>query len=75
MLFTDDNLIGHSTQERLVAAELFTGMIKNGLSKKWLMQTSVNAADDELSSSLRQIRDVSSPELDSRRSRNRPSGV
>lgn len=47
VLFMDDNLIGHSKQEKLVARELFEGMIRHGLNKKWIMQTSINAADDE----------------------------
>jgi len=47
VVFVDDNLIGHSKEERRIAEELFTGMIKNNLNKKWFTQTSINAADDE----------------------------
>ena len=45
--FIDDNLIGHSPESRNRAIELFEGMIGLGLRKKWWMQTSMNAADDE----------------------------
>ncbi|MCG6538238.1 MAG: radical SAM protein, partial [Syntrophales bacterium LBB04] len=47
LVFLDDNLIGHTRQEKLASEKLFAGMIKNGLNKKWVMQTSINAADDE----------------------------
>lgn len=47
IVFLDDNLIGHSRDERRIAEELFKGMIKNKLNKKWFTQTSINAADDE----------------------------
>jgi radical SAM superfamily enzyme YgiQ (UPF0313 family) len=45
--FLDDNLIGYSPQSKTRAMELFEGMIQRGLNKKWWMQTSINAADDE----------------------------
>ncbi|MCX5818962.1 MAG: radical SAM protein [Deltaproteobacteria bacterium] len=45
--FIDDNLIGHSPESRSRAIELFEGMIGRGLCKKWWMQTSINAAEDE----------------------------
>ncbi len=45
--FIDDNLIGHSLESRNRAIELFEGMIGRGLNKKWWMQCSMNAADDE----------------------------
>ena len=45
--FIDDNLIGHSQESRNRAIELFEGMIGLGLHKKWWMQSSINAADDE----------------------------
>jgi radical SAM superfamily enzyme YgiQ (UPF0313 family) len=45
--FVDDNMIGHSPVSRNRAIELFEGMIGRGLCKKWWMQTSINAADDE----------------------------
>ncbi|MBA4421613.1 MAG: B12-binding domain-containing radical SAM protein [Syntrophus sp. (in: bacteria)] len=45
--FIDDNLIGHSPESRNRAMELFEGMIGLNLRKKWWMQSSMNAADDE----------------------------
>jgi radical SAM superfamily enzyme YgiQ (UPF0313 family) len=45
--FVDDNLIGHSPDSKNRAMELFKGMIRQGLDKKWWMQTSINASDDE----------------------------
>jgi len=45
--FVDDNLIGYSPNSRQRAANLFKGMIEQGLDQKWWMQTSINAADDE----------------------------
>ena len=47
VIFSDDNLIGHSQESRERAKELFSGMVDRGMRKKWGMQTSVNAADDE----------------------------
>jgi radical SAM superfamily enzyme YgiQ (UPF0313 family) len=45
--FSDDNLIGHSPESINRAAAIFEGMIGRGLNKKWGMQASINAADDE----------------------------
>lgn len=45
--FVDDNLIGYSPESVKRAKTLFQGMIDRGLKKKWWMQTSINAADDE----------------------------
>jgi radical SAM superfamily enzyme YgiQ (UPF0313 family) len=45
--FLDDNLIGYSPESRKRAWTLFEGMIKRGYKKKWWMQTSINAAEDE----------------------------
>lgn len=45
--FVDDNLIGYSEESRRESKALFEGMIERGLRKKWWMQTSINAADDE----------------------------
>jgi radical SAM superfamily enzyme YgiQ (UPF0313 family) len=47
LFFLDDNLIGHSLASKKRAIELFEGMIDLGLNKKWWMQTSIDAADDE----------------------------
>jgi radical SAM superfamily enzyme YgiQ (UPF0313 family) len=45
--FVDDNLIGYSVESKTRAKNIFEGMIKRGLEKKWWMQTSINAAEDE----------------------------
>ncbi|MEW6439575.1 MAG: radical SAM protein [bacterium] len=45
--FVDDNLIGYSPENKLRAKRLFQGMIERGLAKKWWMQASINAAEDE----------------------------
>jgi len=45
--FVDDNLIGYSPESIAWAKRLFKGMIEQSLDKKWWMQTSINAADDE----------------------------
>ena len=45
--FMDDNLIGYSPDSVQRAKKLFQGMIDQNLQKKWWMQTSINAADDE----------------------------
>ncbi len=45
--FVDDNLVGYSEKSRNRAKTLFKNMIKKKLKKKWWMQTSINAADDE----------------------------
>ncbi len=45
--FVDDNLIGYGDDSRARAKALFRGMIDRKLNKKWWMQTSINAAEDE----------------------------
>ena len=45
--FVDDNLIGYSQESIQRAEKLFRGMIDQNLGKKWWMQTSINAADNE----------------------------
>jgi radical SAM superfamily enzyme YgiQ (UPF0313 family) len=45
--FVDDNLIGYGPESRERAKALFQGMIDRNLQKKWWMQTSINAAEDE----------------------------
>jgi len=45
--FVDDNLIGYSQESSSRALELFEGMIQRGMRKKWWMQTSINAVEDE----------------------------
>ena len=45
--FVDDNLIGYSPDSVQRAKTLFQGMIDQKMKKRWWMQTSINAADDE----------------------------
>ena len=45
--FVDDNLIGYSAESRARAKALFMGMLNRGIRKKWWMQTSINAVEDE----------------------------
>ena len=45
--FVDDNLIGYSEEDKLTVAEIFSGMAKRHFNKRWWMQTSINAAEDE----------------------------
>jgi radical SAM superfamily enzyme YgiQ (UPF0313 family) len=45
--FVDDNLIGNTDEQREVSKELFAGMIEKKLNKRYWMQTSLNAANDE----------------------------
>jgi radical SAM superfamily enzyme YgiQ (UPF0313 family) len=47
VFFLDDNLIGHTAETRKRAGEIFEGMIIKGFRKKWWMQTSINATEDE----------------------------
>ena len=47
IFFLDDNLIGHTKQDKLASEELFSGMIKNKLNKKWIMQCAIDGADDQ----------------------------
>lgn len=47
LFFLDDNLIGHSRESKKRAVDIFEGMIKLGLNKKWWMQTSIDSADDD----------------------------
>ncbi len=47
IFFVDDNLIGYSVESRGRAKEIFEGMIARRMKKKWWMQTSMNAAEDE----------------------------
>ena len=47
IFFLDDNLIGYSAESRQRAIEIFKGMIARGMNKRWLMQTSINSAEDD----------------------------
>lgn len=45
--FMDDNLIGYNPESIKRAKQIFQGMIDQNLQKKWWMQTSINAAENE----------------------------
>lgn len=45
--FVDDNLIGYQQTSRSRAQDIFSGMIDLNLNKRWWMQTSMNAAEDQ----------------------------
>jgi len=45
--FVDDNLIGHGDADRARAEKIFKGMIDGQMNKRWWMQTSINAGEDE----------------------------
>jgi radical SAM superfamily enzyme YgiQ (UPF0313 family) len=47
LFFLDDNLIGHGRESRKRAEAIFKGMLERGIKKRWWMQTSMDAADDE----------------------------
>ena len=47
LFFLDDNLIGYSPESKQRAVAIFKGMIARGMKKRWLMQTSINSADDD----------------------------
>jgi radical SAM superfamily enzyme YgiQ (UPF0313 family) len=46
VFFIDDNIIGHSHETKERAAMLFEGILKRGIRKHWISQSSVNFADD-----------------------------
>jgi radical SAM superfamily enzyme YgiQ (UPF0313 family) len=46
VFFIDDNLLGHSSQSRKRARDIFRGMIDLNLKKRWWMQTSVDSVED-----------------------------
>lgn len=47
VFFLDDNLIGHGKKSEREAIELFKGMMKRNIRKKWWMQTSINTGENE----------------------------
>lgn len=47
ILFVDDNLIGTRRDHMAYSKELFRAMIREGLTKPWICQTTVNFADDD----------------------------
>jgi len=47
LLFLDDNLLGYTKVHRKQAKDLFSDMIKQGMRKKWVAQTSINSLADK----------------------------
>lgn len=47
VVFLDDNLIGHTKENRERALAIFSGMVSGGMKKEWWMQASINVADDD----------------------------
>ena len=46
VFFIDDNIIGHNQESKERAKELFRGILRRGIRKIWLSQSSINFADD-----------------------------
>jgi radical SAM superfamily enzyme YgiQ (UPF0313 family) len=47
VFFVDDNIIGQSRESKERARQLFEGIIRRGIKKQWISQSSINFADDE----------------------------
>jgi len=47
ILFVDDNIIGQNRESKERARQLFEGIIRRGIKKIWISQSSINFADDE----------------------------
>ena len=47
ILFVDDNLIGTRKDHLAYAKDLFRAMIREGLTRPWICQTTINFADDD----------------------------
>ena len=47
VFFLDDNLIGYGEKSERIAIDLFKGMLKRNIKKKWRMQTSINTGENE----------------------------
>jgi radical SAM superfamily enzyme YgiQ (UPF0313 family) len=47
VFFVDDNIIGQSRESKERARQLFEGIIRRGIKKLWISQSSINFADDE----------------------------
>ncbi|HNY03259.1 MAG TPA: radical SAM protein [Bacteroidales bacterium] len=45
--FVDDNIIGQSRESKERAKVLFEGILRRGIKKYWISQSSINFADDE----------------------------
>jgi len=46
VFFIDDNIIGHNEESKQRAVKLFEGIIRRGIKKYWISQSSINFADD-----------------------------
>jgi radical SAM superfamily enzyme YgiQ (UPF0313 family) len=46
VFFIDDNIIGHSTETKERAKLLFEGILRRGIKKHWISQSSINFAED-----------------------------
>jgi radical SAM superfamily enzyme YgiQ (UPF0313 family) len=46
VFFIDDNIIGQSSESKERARQLFEGIIRRGIKKLWISQSSINFADD-----------------------------
>ena len=46
VFFIDDNIIGQSQESKERARRLFEGIVKRGIRKYWICQSSINIADD-----------------------------
>ena len=46
VFFIDDNIIGHSNETKDRAKLLFEGILRRGIKKHWISQSSINFADD-----------------------------
>jgi radical SAM superfamily enzyme YgiQ (UPF0313 family) len=46
VFFIDDNIIGHSIESKERAKQLFEAIIRSGIKKYWISQSSINFADD-----------------------------
>ena len=47
ILFVDDNLIGTATDHLAYSKDLFRAMIREGLTRPWICQATINFADDD----------------------------
>ncbi|NCA75766.1 MAG: B12-binding domain-containing radical SAM protein [Alphaproteobacteria bacterium] len=48
VFFIDDNIIGHNNESKERARVLFEGILRRGIKKIWLSQSSINFADDPI---------------------------
>lgn len=46
VFFVDDNIVGYGPRDRQQALDIFQGMVRRGLNKRWFCQAALNVADD-----------------------------